>query len=685
MRRVVLFAKFVIAVLFLCVVNLKKVQAELVRLNWNEISSPSDVSAYLVRLGVQSNTYTKSYSTNSKFLEINNLPNNTALYFRIQALNSNFEIIDQSAEFVYQIPEVAGASVDDSDGDNILSGLDNCPNTYNVDQSDSDYDGLGDACDGSSDPIYPTPMPTVVTTPSPSASPSPSNTGSPSPTSSPSSSVPSATPSASPSASPSPTPTILPILPEPLDSDYDGVSDDEEVQLGTDPYDRGSKIETLKNLFCNEWNGYLGMYNFAELRNSLDREVPLVVLMYDMESRELSRTNFMISALTQRDIGLHELNGFTKDHFGRVCFQHSEVAGTIDGGVTYYLPEAVGDKYQFAYSSSFTNGQKGEVFLPINTYNPNLSNEKQENGVANWVQITNQSKSSNESGTLFFHGQDGSMLTSRRVDLGIGQRKDIAGHGFGKMIGMARWVPDNNGSTFLLRVVRYIYDNKSFSNSFDTAFQINGLYGSGMLQTAPLDLTQGSSIIEVLNTSNEATSARVEIRSDSGEVRGVVTLPESYLPAYGSYHLIVDGMLKQGERGTAFVSASKKNSVAIVSMIYARDSHGDVNYMYGVNGTVAIKSESMGTFNSYLSQMPSLILPNPTGSSVNIEVNINGLSGPISTFFQSIPARGSVNLNLRALVPENTYGTVSIKSPVKIGAWVVREKGDQFGIPTQLD
>lgn len=38
----------------------------------------------------------------------------------------------------------------DKDGDGILDAEDNCPAAYNPDQTDSDGDGRGDACDGSS-------------------------------------------------------------------------------------------------------------------------------------------------------------------------------------------------------------------------------------------------------------------------------------------------------------------------------------------------------------------------------------------------------------------------------------------------------------------------------------------------------------------------------------------------------
>ncbi len=44
------------------------------------------------------------------------------------------------------------AAENDVDGDGILDGIDNCPNTFNPDQSDADDDGTGDACEESKPP-----------------------------------------------------------------------------------------------------------------------------------------------------------------------------------------------------------------------------------------------------------------------------------------------------------------------------------------------------------------------------------------------------------------------------------------------------------------------------------------------------------------------------------------------------
>jgi hypothetical protein len=71
--------------------------------------------------------------------------------FDLEALGLNPEDDDYSMSLGKKEWLLAQAPVGDLDGDGILDASDNCPNTANVDQVDSDGDGMGDVCDPDDD------------------------------------------------------------------------------------------------------------------------------------------------------------------------------------------------------------------------------------------------------------------------------------------------------------------------------------------------------------------------------------------------------------------------------------------------------------------------------------------------------------------------------------------------------
>jgi hypothetical protein len=58
------------------------------------------------------------------------------------------EAVPGMSGFVFDAScRVQETNPNDTDGDGISNGMDNCPDVANADQSDSDRDGVGDACD----------------------------------------------------------------------------------------------------------------------------------------------------------------------------------------------------------------------------------------------------------------------------------------------------------------------------------------------------------------------------------------------------------------------------------------------------------------------------------------------------------------------------------------------------------
>jgi len=71
------------------------------------------------------------------------------VYAEDEVISEEIDLVDENAE-VGDIDSVFSGEIlidDDYDGDTVSDEVDNCPDIYNVDQVDSDRDGLGDKCD----------------------------------------------------------------------------------------------------------------------------------------------------------------------------------------------------------------------------------------------------------------------------------------------------------------------------------------------------------------------------------------------------------------------------------------------------------------------------------------------------------------------------------------------------------
>ena len=538
-------------------------------------------------------------------------------------------------------------------------GVDNCPNVANPGQQDSDGDGRGDACEGSSpgdsdgDGLLDSEENSLGTNPNKA------------------------------------------------DTDGDGINDGQEVTDGTNPLDRGSRQPVLPTEICSEWNGFLGMLNIMEHVNLGQSTLSIVSTLYDISGEAKGRHRFELQPGAQFDVLVHDLSGWTTDSIGKICSTHNGSPGDLDGRMVYYRPSSgfnfSSNIFDFAFSLPFTRGIAGRQFVTFNTFHPSLSIADVGNFVADWIQITNLN-GSEQSGQLVFYGMDGSELARQSISIPSQARRDFSGHQFGpNLVGLVEWIPSNDAVLFQLRNVRYIYNNRGDVNSFDAAFQLEGAMGSGQKLSVPVDTRDGSSVLEISNTSSEAVTAHVNIYGQNGEKHSEQNIP---LAPHASFHLIIDGILERG-LGSATVESSVANSVIAVAMQYGRNEDGGVRYMYGVYANEPVGTVLRGSYNTFLRQGCDIVIHNPNDSATSATITMvrsDGLSlgarsslahaaAPVALGEQiSIGAYSVAEFDACSLDGGSNYGVVTVQTEQnRLGGVIVRiGEGNGYRFPTPL-
>jgi hypothetical protein len=472
-----------------------------------------------------------------------------------------------------------------------------------------------------------------------------------------------------------------------LHSDGDEVSDLQEQVDGTNPNDRGSVLSVLSTTLCSEWNGFLGgMWNIMEHVNMSNTAVNVQSTLYSINGEPEGITNFSIPAGAQFDLLAHDMPGWKLDSYGKICSTvNSGNAGDLDGRMVYYKAlDTGGNAYDFAFAMPFLNGTSGKQFVPFNTFQPSLDPDDSQNLVANWIQLTNL-ETSTQQGTLRFYGQNGVELgVPVRVSLLPGARQDFSGHQFGpNLVGIIGWQADNTAAKFQLRNVRYFYDNAASQNSFDTAFQLEGLVGTGELIAVPLDTSLASAIIEVANVATIAQDITIDVYRSDG------TLLESFglnLPPLGSSHLITDSILN-GQKGIATIKGSLANGVVAVAMQYGRTPSVGIKYVYGIPARQALGSTLRSSYNTFLNQACRLLLVNPLSAAQKATIRMIRYDATqvLSDEPVVVPGHGLIDYDLCGNESPKNYGVVTVETgtPNSLFSNVVRiGNNNNYRFPT---
>lgn len=466
------------------------------------------------------------------------------------------------------------------------------------------------------------------------------------------------------------------------DTDGDGILDGEEVVDGSNPLDASSFIDRLATTLCGEWNGFLGdMWNVFELVNLGYEPLRTTTTLYDINGESVSSRDCFISAGGQCDLLVHDMEGRESDSYGKICVSHSGGAGDLDGQMVYYRPGFQGD-FEFAFAMPLSNGLQGRQVLSYNTFQPSSNPLDAANLVANWVQIINLSSDVAE-GQLVYYDQFGNIVSEKQVSLLPEARQDFPAHEVGAFqYGMMEWIPEDDTQRFQIRNVRYLYDRPGSISAFQSAFQIAAAKGSISTLTAPLDTRGQSSIVEIMNTSEQATTVDAVLYDMEGRERESYQL---YIEAKASFHLITDGLLGDSGRGRVSIKSNTDAGIAAVVMQYERDETGSISSLYGVSASDAIGVTLRGSYNTFLDQDSEIVLVNNNSlpASVNFSL-IRGTGAAIVLGYQfEVPANGLRIVQVRDFEFADNYGVATVHSS-NVGAWIIRRRAGEFNIPTRL-
>ena len=445
------------------------------------------------------------------------------------------------------------------------------------------------------------------------------------------------------------------------DTDSDGVDDAQEISDSTDPLDKGSVRDQLRSPVHAVWNGFLGMTNILETINTGEERLEGTISLLSLDGTTESQLNFSLAPGAQQDFILNEFEGFAGDTFGTVRLDFN---GSLEGRVFFYKPtDKSSSEYDFAFGVPFLDPLRGESAVGYNTFQPSANPVDVNFLVANWLTIVNLSATPQEYQVVKY-SQVGEVLEERVVLVAPLGRVDLdGGHELPgpSRVGLIRVVPVESTAPYLSFLMRYGLGN---DGGFEFAFPLLSRAGTGRTIHAPIATTLlAQNWVEVINTTDENVDATISFFSSQGELlKG-----ETYrLGAFSQRHFNANEVLGESTTGYVSVQGDKKESLLTQSMFYFRGPAGDIDAMYGSQAREALPNPLIGSYNLFLDMDAELTIINPGAGEVRGEVAITrlGESGiatdiliaPGSTLQLDLHDKESFDLS------RDTYGVVALPS-----------------------
>ena len=369
------------------------------------------------------------------------------------------------------------------------------------------------------------------------------------------------------------------------------------------------------------------------------------------------------------------------DNYGRTCttVESAAQAGDLYGRTTFYRPANDGQGFDFAFSSPFNDGLRGNQFVQTNTFSPGIPT----NFTANWVSVTN-TEGSEQQGEIIFYAADGSVLSSQSVTLPTAGRRDFSAHQFGaNRVGLAEWRPADASARAVVSNVRYFYDNPTGALSFNGAMPVGARKGTGDTVVLSLDrlvgpAEAGLAVLELSNVLAEDVTVNAKFRSGNGTLLDEKAIE---LAARSTTHIIAD-QIDIDSLGSVALIANKPQSILATASHYDRDFDLSLRAAYSIPAIRAAGAALNGSYNTFLNQdQCRLVLVNTSTSDITVSVDLTRFDGDevLSDQIFGIEARGATGLNICSTVPADEYGAVAV-TPSAAGSLIghVVRDGDDY-------
>lgn len=406
------------------------------------------------------------------------------------------------------------------------------------------------------------------------------------------------------------------------DTDSDGINDSSEITLGYNPHQHDYPLDSPAYL---GWNSFLKMTNVLELSNRSNTFQSITVKILNSAGLPLTSFSIGLASGEKRDILLDEY--VPTDEYGNVKLEFTSHA--IRAQTTLYY----GTNPNYVYNNEGRNGLTGTSFLLFNTINPSTS----ENLVTeNWVSISNLSSSS-EFFALTKYNQDGSIIESNGIIIDAESRFDVFGGPNEEGAGFIKIEPMNPTTPYLADLTRQAYDSLG---TYQYATTSEAMVG----KTNSYASLAGNSYIEVANVCDTTEEVSVNIYQEDGT-----------LDFQSNYSLAAHTHTHIGSHVTGLVHAASSNPCILMSVFRYQGNVSGLSTSEGQNPKSGLIS---GRYNTFLNQVPTLQISNTSSSAQAVTVTFRDAQGEPTVESTMIEPLASSQIPIGGTT--DSYGTIDV-------------------------